>query len=95
MERSRSYAGLWLTAVGALIGGVLSTWLAPKMIAWYFTPPAQMGFNCVDPINWALHKMLVAQLSGIGVGAICGVAFYFTVFKGRGGRGRDEPSMAG
>jgi hypothetical protein len=72
---------LWLTVVGALVGALLSTWVAPKMIAWYWTPPAQMGITCVEPINWALNKLQIAQAVGIGLGAVAGIAAFFAWFK--------------
>jgi hypothetical protein len=67
--------------VGALLGAVLSTWLAPKIIAWYFTPPAQIGLTCVEPIQWALGKLQVAQAVGLILGAAAGIFAYFSLFK--------------
>ena len=84
MDTHGKKSALWLTVVGSLIGAVLSTWLAPKMIAWYFTPPAQMGFNCVDPIQWALGKLQVAQAFGILLGAALGLAACFGLFFRKG-----------
>ncbi len=81
MDTHVKRSALWLVVVGSLIGAVLSTWLAPKMIAWYFTPPAQMGFNCVEPIQWALGKLQTAQFVGIVVGAAGGFAIYFGLFR--------------
>lgn len=72
----------WTLVFGALIGGSLSSWLAPKAIAWYFDPPAGFGVSCKQPIEWALQKLQIAQLAGTGIGALCGVIFYF-VFKSR------------
>lgn len=81
MDATTKKSALWLTMIGSLVGAVLSTWLAPKMIAWYFTPPAQMGFNCVDPIQWALGKLQFAQVLGIILGAVLGFTIFFTAFR--------------
>jgi len=81
METREKKSALWPIIVGSLVGGILSTWLAPKMIAWYFTPPAQLGFNCVDPIRWALGKLQVAQSVGIVLGGVAGLTIYFWLFR--------------
>lgn len=73
----RRNLALAMTILGALVGGLLSSWLAPKMIVWYFTPPAQMGLNCSDPITWALGKMQLALALGIVCGGIVGIVLYF------------------
>ena len=61
---------------GGLLGGVLTSWIAPAVIAWYFKPPAQVEFSCVGPIEWALSRMRYAQLGGIGIGAILAIVAY-------------------
>ena len=83
MESRRMKTVLWLTVVGALVGGLLSTWLAPKAIAWYFIPPAQIGFSCADPITWALAKLQIAQAVGIVAGAVFGMVLFFVFAKKR------------
>jgi hypothetical protein len=68
---------LYFALSGALIGIALATWLAPGMIAWYFTPPVETGgFSCTDPITWALRRLQSAQLWGIGVGGVVGLVVY-------------------
>lgn len=71
----RSYRSLWLIVTGALLGGFSSAWLSPKVIEWWYTPPAMPGMlNCVEPVRWALHKLQIAQLGGIVAGALVGLA---------------------
>lgn len=77
----KSSRTLWLVVSGALLGAVLTTWLAPKVIAWYFEPPAQYGFNCRAPIEWSLQHMQISQIVGIVVGAILGLVLGLTVFR--------------
>lgn len=66
---------------GALLGAVLTTWLAPKVIVWYFEPPAQYGFNCRAPIEWSLHHFQVTQIVGIVLGGLIGLLLGFTILK--------------
>jgi len=67
--------------LGALIGGLLATWLAPKAIAWYFDPPVSFGVTCKAPIEWALRRLQWSQLIGIIAGGTAGLVLYFLVFK--------------
>ena len=64
---------LWLAGLGAAVGGFLATWLSPKMIAWYFSPPVDFGINCRAPIEWALRRFQWAQFSGLCLGALTGI----------------------
>jgi hypothetical protein len=70
----------WL-AIGCVLGGIVTSWLAPKAIAWYFTPPIEMALNCKAPIEWALHKLQMAQLFGTLAGGIVFFMLGLTVFK--------------
>jgi hypothetical protein len=75
---------LYFALGGALIGLVLTTWLAPGMIAWYFNPPVEMGgFSCTAPIAWALKRLQWAQLWGVVVGAVLGLVVYGVVQRRR------------
>lgn len=58
---------------GSLIGVLITSWLAPKMIIWYFTPPVDYGFNCSAPITWALMRLRYVQLVGLASGAVLGL----------------------
>lgn len=70
-----------MAAIGSILGGIATSWLAPKAIAWYFTPPIEMALNCKAPIEWALHKLQLAQLFGTVAGAILFVLLSLTIFK--------------
>lgn len=62
--------------VTGLIFGILATWLGPKMISYWYSPPVPAGaasaFNCTDAVNWAMHKLVLTQLIGTGIGIIAG-----------------------
>jgi len=74
---------LWIAAGGGLVGGMFTSWLAPKMIAWYFNPPIEMAINCNAPIQWALIRLQWAQLIGTVSGAVLFSILYFAFFRPR------------
>src|SRR5256714_9520016 len=67
--------------VCALIFGLLATWLGPRMISYWYSPPVPAGaasaFNCTDAVNWAMNKLVLTQvvgsLIGLAVGLIVGI----------------------
>jgi hypothetical protein len=65
-----------LTAViaGALIGIVLATWLGPRVLTWWFTPPAGvMLTNASEAVRWGMDRLVHAQLISLLVGAVLGL----------------------
>ena len=63
--------------IGAVVFSILTTWLGPKMIAYWYAPPvpsgASVAFNCTDAVAWAMHKLVVTQIVGTLGGALIGV----------------------
>jgi ABC-type phosphate/phosphonate transport system permease subunit len=63
--------------VCALIFGLLATWLGPKMISYWYTPPVAAGaasaFNCTEAVNWAMNKLVLTQLVGTVIGVVVGL----------------------
>jgi hypothetical protein len=63
--------------IAALVFGLLATWLGPKMISYWYTPPVPAGaasaFNCADAVNWAMNKLVLTQLIGSLIGFIVGM----------------------
>jgi tellurite resistance protein TehA-like permease len=61
----------------ALIFGLLATWLGPKMISYWYTPPVAAGaasaFNCTEAVNWAMNKLVLTQLVGSIIGLVVGM----------------------
>ncbi len=70
-----------MAAIGSVFGGITTSWLAPKAIAWYFKPPIDTPVSCAVPIEWALHKLQLAQLLGTLGGAILFLVLALTIFK--------------
>ena len=59
--------------VAALVFGLLSTWLGPKMIAYYYDPPVPTPMNCTPAVTWAMQKLVMTQLVGTIGGAVIGL----------------------
>jgi hypothetical protein len=61
----------------ALVFGILSTWLGPRMIAYWYAPPVPSGaasaFNCTDAVQWAMNKLVWTQLIGTAIGLVVGL----------------------
>lgn len=74
MDKAKASRFGSVMAVGALLGGALTSWLAPKMIAWYFDPPVDIGVNCRAATEWSMRNLQRAQLFGILVGAAISIA---------------------
>ncbi len=65
----------WMCA-GALLGVILTTWLAPSVFIWWFTPPAglTMTFDAPKAIQWGMNRLVHAQVISILIGAVLGLA---------------------
>ena len=65
--------------VSALILGLLATWLGPRVISYWYTPPVAAGaaaaFNCTEAVDWAMHKLVLTQILGTVIGLAVGTAF--------------------
>jgi len=63
--------------LSALIFGILATWLGPKIISYWYTPPVAAGaasaFNCTEAVNWAMNKLVLTQLIGSIIGLLVGM----------------------
>ncbi len=81
IEKSATKKVLTWMVVGGAIGAVLSSWLAPKVIAWYFDPPVNIGVNCREATEWAMTRLQTAQFWGTLVGAFLPLILAVFVFR--------------
>lgn len=58
-------AGLVSLAVG---------WFAPSWIAWYYTPPVEIGVTCKPAVVWAIDVYRKTLLAGGAGGFLIGLA---------------------
>ena len=71
----------WFSIGGAVLGSALASWLAPKMIAWYFDPPVNIGINCRPATEWAMAKLQVMQFIGLIAGLALGLTLALVTRK--------------
>ena len=68
---------LWFAPITALVFFLLGSWLGPKGISYWFTPPVLAGapvtFSCTPSIDWAMTHLLIVQMSATLAGLIAGV----------------------
>lgn len=63
------------TGFFALLGALLSSYVGPKVIAWYFDPPVNIGVNCRSAVEWSMSRLQSTQVCGLGIGCVVGLAF--------------------
>jgi len=73
---------LWTIAAGGLLGAVLSVWFSPGLIAWYFSPPTNIGISCKEAVPWAIETYRTVVFGGILLGVIL-FGLLFMAFTGR------------
>jgi F0F1-type ATP synthase assembly protein I len=60
--------------VGALVGIIVTTWFGPRILTWWFTPPAGvMLTNASEAVRWGMDRLVHAQLISLLVGALLGL----------------------
>jgi hypothetical protein len=62
------------TFAGALVAIILTTWLAPSVFVWWFTPPAglTMTFDAPKAVQWGMNRLVHAQVISLILGAVLG-----------------------
>ena len=63
---------LVLAIIMSLLGSILANWLGPKVLAWYFEPPVEIGFNCRPAVEWGMEKLQYMQAGGLVGGLLLG-----------------------
>ncbi len=60
-----------LFLVGALVGGVCTALLAPRLIRWWVEPVVAGSINsCVNEVEFAMSRLLVSQAVGAGISSV-------------------------
>ena len=65
----------------SFIVGAIASFLAPRFLSWYASPPVPIGVTCDMAISWAMEKLMLSQVIGLGIGAIIGMTLSFSVRK--------------
>ncbi len=81
---------------GALVGIILTTWLAPSVFVWWFTPPAglTMTFDAPKAVQWGMNRLVHAQLISLVVGALLGLVLGVLVTRRRAPPPREQAAPA-
>ena len=67
--------------VTAAVMLILTTWLAPKTLSWWFQPPIPVPISCNDAVIWGTSKLVEAQLYSLLIGLVGGAAIAFGTRK--------------
>lgn len=72
MKRSLNFA-----LICSIVFGLLATWLAPKLISYWYAPPEVSGAsnvpNCTPYVTAAMHNLVVTQIVGTALGLVIGL----------------------
>jgi hypothetical protein len=70
-----------LGTVGVTTGAILASWFGPRILIWWFTPPADIGINYQPVVTWAMKYLIWMQIGGIALGLIAGLWIGFATRK--------------
>jgi hypothetical protein len=71
--------------VGAVIGIVLWSLIAPRVIGWWYEPPVKDALSCAPSVRRAIGDFLVAEMIIAGLGALT-LLILVTVVRSRAAR---------
>jgi hypothetical protein len=83
MNTSRQSKIVYGAGIFAILCGLLTSYLSPKIISWYFDPPVNMGVNCNGAVEWAMARLQTAQLFGVFGGMVLGFVVTFIITKSK------------
>ena len=64
-----------IVVLAATLASVLLVgWFAPRMIAWYFSPPVEIGVSCKPAVEWGIavyrKTLVLGAAGGFGLGVL-------------------------
>ena len=75
----RRYANFAFGIAGVLL--ILTTWLAPSALGWWFNPPIPVPISCTEAVEWGVRRLVQSQVLSIGLGLIAGCVIAFVTRK--------------
>lgn len=73
--------------VGALLGVVLWSLVAPRVIGWWYEPPVKDALSCAPSVRRAIGDFLMAEMIIAGLGGLT-MLILVTVVRSRAARSR-------
>lgn len=70
-----------LSALGLILGNFVATFFGPSLLTWWFESPVNMAINCSEPIQWAMKKLIIIQLTLSTLGLLTGFLVSFFLFR--------------
>ena len=65
----------------AFVGGILFTFMAPRLITWYAEPAIHTGIDCSSTATWATATLIKWQLAGSVGGIVLGLILRFMISR--------------
>ncbi|MBI2788058.1 MAG: hypothetical protein HYX59_05190 [Elusimicrobia bacterium] len=63
-----------LIFAGGLVVTAAVAWFGPRLIAWYYNPPVELGVTCKPAVEWGIAVYQKLVLAGTGAGFLLGAA---------------------
>lgn len=67
--------------ISSAVALLLTTWLAPKTITWWFQPPVPTPVSCNEAVLWGTNKLVEAQFTSVLIGLVAGAVLAFAFRK--------------
>lgn len=75
-----------------IVGAVISTWVAPRVITMLVTPPVSFSTNCEPAATWATDKLITSQLAGLLLGVIVACLWMISRKFSKKDKGSENPA---
>jgi hypothetical protein len=62
-----------ISLVCGLVFGLAATLLGPKLITYWYQPPAPHAFDCTAQVQWGLYRLVWTQFIATGIGLLVGI----------------------
>lgn len=70
-------------SVGGFISAVLVSYLAPKVLGWYWETPLNIGVSCKPAVEWGVARFQELQVISVLVGGLVSAFLVSVLFRGK------------
>lgn len=75
-----------------IVGAVISTWVAPRVITMLVTPPVSFSTNCEPAATWATDKLITSQIAGLLLGVVVACLWMISRKFSKKDKGSENPA---